>query len=80
MAIAPASGLVGPGVGLLIGILSGIICFWGGTWPKKKIGYDDALDVFAMHGLGGISGALMTGIFAAEAIGGTPGVIEGNFF
>ena len=51
---------------------------WGGAWLKPKLGFDDSLDVFAVHGLGGIAGALLTGVFAVEAIGGTPGLIEGN--
>ncbi|MCE2509556.1 MAG: ammonium transporter [Alphaproteobacteria bacterium] len=78
VAITPASGFVDPMGALCIGAIAGIICFWGATWLKRKLGYDDSLDVFAVHGLGGIVGALLTGVFAVEAIGGTPGLLEGN--
>ena len=78
VAITPASGFVGPGGALATGLIAGVICFWGATWLKHRIGYDDSLDVFAVHGLGGIAGALLTGVFAVEAIGGTPGALEGN--
>ena len=47
-------------------------------WLKRKLGYDDALDVFGVHGIGGIIGAVLTGVFAAEAVSGTPGMLEGN--
>jgi Amt family ammonium transporter len=63
---------------LIIGIVAGIACYWGATWLKKTCGYDDSLDVFGIHGVGGIVGAVLTGVFAVEAIGGTPGLIEGN--
>ena len=78
VAITSASGFVGPGGALAIGLIAGVICFWGATWLKHKVGYDDSLDVFAVHGLGGITGAILTGVFAVEAIGGTPGALEGN--
>ena len=78
VAITPAAGFVGPKGALAIGVLSGIVCFWGATSLKHKLGYDDSLDVFAVHGLGGITGAILTGVFAVEAIGGTAGAIEGN--
>ncbi len=78
VAITPASGFVGPGGALAIGIAAGLVCYWGATWLKNKLGYDDSLDVFAVHGLGGITGAILTGVFAVEAIGGTPGALEGN--
>ena len=77
-AVTPASGFVGPGGALAIGLISGVICFWGASGLKRAFGYDDSLDVFAIHGLGGITGAVLTGVFAVEAIGGTPGAIEGN--
>ena len=77
-AVTPASGFVGPGGALAIGLIAGVICFWGATWLKHAFSYDDSLDVFAIHGLGGITGAVLTGVFAVEAIGGTPGAIEGN--
>ncbi|MFQ6017482.1 MAG: ammonium transporter [Kiloniellaceae bacterium] len=78
VAITPASGYVAPGGALVIGIVAGVACYWGATGLKRALGYDDSLDVFAVHALGGIVGALLTGVFAAEAIGGTPGLLEGN--
>jgi Amt family ammonium transporter len=78
VAITPAAGFVLPGGALLIGIAAGIACFWAATWLKNAIGYDDSLDVFGVHGIGGIVGALLTGVFAVEAVGGTPGLLEGN--
>jgi Amt family ammonium transporter len=78
VAITPASGFVDPAGALAIGAIAGIVCFWGATALKAKLGYDDSLDVFAVHGLGGITGALLTGVFAVEAVGGTPGALEGN--
>jgi Amt family ammonium transporter len=78
VAITPASGYVDPMGALILGLIAGLVCFWGATWLKNKLGYDDSLDVFAVHGLGGITGALLTGVFAVEAIGGTPGALEGN--
>ena len=83
--ITPASGFVLPMQGVLIGIIAGAICFWACTWLKLKIGYDDSLDVFGVHGVGGFTGTLLAGVFAvgalsatAEAPGGTPGLLEGN--
>jgi Amt family ammonium transporter len=78
VAITPAAGFVDPMGALFIGIGSGIACYWGATWLKRKAGYDDALDVFGIHGVGGIVGALLTGVFANKAIGGTAGLLEGN--
>ena len=78
VAITPAAGFVDPMGALFIGIGSGIACYWGATWLKRKAGYDDALDVFGIHGIGGIVGALLTGVFADKAIGGTAGLLEGN--
>ena len=78
VAITPASGYVGPGGALMIGLAAGLACFWAATSLKNRLGYDDSLDVFGVHGVGGIVGALLTGVFAVEAIGGTPGVLEGN--
>ncbi len=63
---------------LVIGIVGGAACYWGATKLKQALGYDDSLDAFGVHGIGGIVGALLTGVFAVEAIGGTPGVLEGN--
>ena len=78
VAITPAAGFVAPVGALCIGLASGIACYWGATWLKRKFGYDDALDVFGIHGIGGIVGAILTGVFASKAIGGTPGLLEGN--
>jgi ammonium transporter, Amt family len=78
VAITPASGFVGPVGALLIGIAAGVICFWTAVYMKNMIGYDDSLDAFGVHAIGGIVGALLTGVFAVKAIGGTAGVLEGN--
>jgi len=78
VAITPAAGFVAPSGALAIGVAAGIACYWGATWLKHTLGYDDSLDAFGVHGVGGIVGALLTGVFAVEAIGGTPGLIEGN--
>ncbi len=64
VAITPASGFVLPGPALIIGIVAGVVCFWGATSLKHMMGYDDSLDAFGVHGIGGIVGALLTGIFA----------------
>ena len=78
VAITPASGFVGPMGAVAIGLVVGVITYYAVLLrPKTKL--DDSLDVFAVHGIGGIWGALATGIFAVEAIGGTAGLIEGNF-
>ena len=73
VAITPASGFVGPVGALVIGIAAGVICFWASTSLKHMLGYDDSLDAFGVHAVGGIVGALLTGIFAVESIGGTAG-------
>ena len=78
VAITPASGYVDPTGALILGFIAGIVCFWGATSLKNMLGYDDSLDAFGVHGVGGIVGALLTGVFARKAIGGTPGLIEGN--
>ncbi|MDQ2954171.1 MAG: ammonia channel protein, partial [Pseudomonadota bacterium] len=78
VAITPASGFVGPVGAMCIGIGAGVFCYWGVTGLKKMFGYDDALDAFGVHAVGGIVGALLTGVFAIEQYGGTPGLIEGN--
>jgi len=70
VAITPASGTAGPMGALIIGFLSGAVCFWGATSLKAKLGYDDSLDAFGVHGIGGIVGALLTGICADAALGG----------
>jgi Amt family ammonium transporter len=78
VAITPASGFVGPLGSIAIGAAAGIVCYWGCTGLKHMFGYDDALDAFGVHAVGGIVGALLTGVFAVEQYGGTPGVLEGN--
>jgi len=70
VAITPAAGTVGPMGALIIGLASGVICFFCATSLKRKLGYDDSLDAFGVHGVGGIVGALLTGVFAAPAMGG----------
>ncbi|HEX5931730.1 MAG TPA: ammonium transporter [Methyloceanibacter sp.] len=78
VAITPASGFVGPVGALWIGAAAGVGCFFAATTVKRAIGYDDSLDVFGVHGIGGIIGAILTGVFAVEAIGGAKGALEGN--
>jgi Amt family ammonium transporter len=73
VAITPASGYVLPGGALVIGIAAGVICFAAATYLKHVLGYDDSLDAFGVHGIGGIVGALLTGVFASATIGGTDG-------
>ena len=76
VAITPASGTVGPVGALAIGLASGVICYWAASNLKRKMGYDDSLDVFGVHGVGGFIGAMLTGVFTAEALGGS-GLGEG---
>ncbi len=70
VAITPAAGTVDPMGALIIGLVSGVVCFFCATSLKRKLGYDDSLDAFGVHGVGGIVGALLTGIFAAPMLGG----------
>ncbi len=76
VAITPASGTAGPMGALLMGVAAGVVCFLGATTIKKMGGYDDSLDAFGVHGIGGIVGALLTGVFASETFGGA-GLAEG---
>ena len=78
VAITPASGSVGPIGALVIGIVSGAVCFWGATSLKSKLGYDDSLDAFGVHGIGGIVGALLTGVFSAKVLGGSEDIMIGS--
>jgi Amt family ammonium transporter len=78
VAITPASGFVGPAGALAIGLVAGVVCYLAVTKLKAACGYDDALDCFGVHGIGGATGALLTGVFAISEYGGTPGMIEGN--
>jgi Amt family ammonium transporter len=71
VAITPACGTVGPMGSLVIGALAGVVCLWGVNGLKKILGADDALDVFGVHGTGGILGAMLTGVFSAPSLGGT---------
>jgi Amt family ammonium transporter len=77
VAITPASGAVGPMGAIIIGIASGLVCFIFSTRIKRAMGYDDSLDVFGIHAIGGIIGALLTGVFAAQSLGGA-GFGDGN--
>ncbi len=83
VAITPASGFVLPGAALIIGIVAGVVCFWSATGLKHLLGYDDSLDAFGVHGVGGIIGALLTGVFAYGPLSATSdhpqGVYIGGF-
>ena len=72
VAITPASGFVGPIGAMAIGVAAGVVCYWGCTGLKHMFGYDDALDAFGVHAVGGATGAVLTGVFAIEQYGGTP--------
>jgi ammonium transporter, Amt family len=83
--ITPASGFVLPWHGVIIGVIGGAICFWACTWLKVRLGYDDSLDVFGVHGIGGAAGTILTGVFAVAALSvspdspeGSSGLLEGN--
>ena len=80
VAITPASGFVGPMAGMAIGFIAGAVCFWACTSLKAKFGYDDSLDVFGVHGVGGTTGAILTGVFASSAVNSAApdGLIGGN--
>ena len=73
VAITPAAGFVNPRGALVIGVAAGLACYWGATWLKRRIGYDDSLDVFGIHGVGGIVGALLTGVLVDKGISGAEG-------
>jgi len=75
VAITPASGFVGPGASVAIGIAAGVVCFFAATSLKRAIGYDDSLDAFGVHCIGGIVGALLTGAFASKEIAGVDGSV-----
>ncbi|MEY2619714.1 MAG: putative ammonia permease [Pseudomonadota bacterium] len=70
VAVTPAAGFVGPMGAIIIGLISGLVCLWGVNGLKRMLGADDSLDVFGVHGVGGIVGALLTGVFAAPSLGG----------
>jgi ammonium transporter, Amt family len=71
VAITPACGFVGIKGALVIGLAAGLVCLWAVVWLKHKLGYDDSLDVFGVHCIGGILGAILTGVFVAPSLGGT---------
>ncbi len=73
VAITPAAGFVGPMGAIVLGLISGVVCLWGVNGLKRMLGVDDAFDVFGVHGLGGIVGALLVAVFAAPGLGGTQG-------
>src|SRR4030081_1803569 len=76
--ITPASGFVAPWHGIVIGVIAGLVCFWACIWLKHRFDYDDSLDVFGVHGIGGMTGTLLAGVFATAAIGRNSGLIQGN--
>ena len=76
--ITPASGFVLPWHGLVIGLAAGVVCFYACTWLKIACGYDNSLDVFGVHGVGGATGTILVGVFATRSIGGVPGLLEGH--
>src|SRR5207249_640763 len=76
VAITPASGFVAPTPAVIIGAAAGILCFMASTSVKKMLGYDDSLDVFGVHCIGGIVGALLTGVFVSKAISGSEGSVR----
>ncbi len=78
VAITPACGFVSPAGALAIGLIAGMSCFYASTSLKRKLGYDDSLDVFGVHGIGGYVGTIGIGIFGSSAWGGTSGLLEGN--
>src|SRR5450631_2199402 len=75
VAITPASGFVGPTPAVVIGLVAGVVCFFAATTLKRALGYDDSLDAFGVHGVGGIIGALLTGVFASKEISGSDGSV-----
>ena len=78
VAITPASGFVLPGASIIIGVAAGVVCFWSATSLKHMLGYDDSLDAFGVHGVGGIIGALLTGVFAYGPLSATDAAAEGT--
>jgi Amt family ammonium transporter len=75
VAITPASGYVGPAPAIIIGLIAGVACYFAATKLKAALGYDDSLDAFGVHGIGGIIGALLTGVFASKEISGSDGSV-----
>lgn len=79
VAITPAAGFVSPRSALLIGLIAGVACYWGATGLKRMLNADDSLDVFGVHGVGGVVGSLLTGIFASKTISGSEGSLLTQF-
>ena len=79
VAITPASGYVDPTAAVIIGFVAGVVCYFAATSLKRALGYDDSLDAFGVHGIGGIVGALLTGVFASKEIGGVDGSLLAQF-
>jgi ammonium transporter, Amt family len=78
VAITPACAYVSPMGAIAIGALAGLLCFYAATSLKRKFGYDDSLDVFGVHGIGGLVGVIGIGVFGSQSWGGTAGLLEGN--
>jgi Amt family ammonium transporter len=76
--ITPAAGFTTPMYGLLMGLIGGVVCFFAATSLKHALGYDDSLDAFGVHGVGGTLGAILTGVFAVAAVNGQSGLIDNN--
>ena len=77
--VTPAAGFVSPTSGLIMGLIGGVVCFAACSYLKPALKYDDSLDVFGVHGVGGITGAILTGVFATTTAAGAPvGLLEGN--
>ena len=79
VAVTPAAGFVGPMGSIVLGLIAGVVCLWGVSGLKKLLGADDSFDVFGVHGVGGIVGAILTGVFAAQSLGGTGGLTPDTF-
>ncbi|WP_343589430.1 ammonium transporter [Paracidovorax wautersii] len=79
VAVTPAAGFVGPMGSIVMGLLAGVVCLWGVGGLKRLLGADDAFDVFGVHGTGGILGAILTGVFASQSLGGTGGLTPDTF-
>ena len=75
-AVTPASGFIGPEGAVVIGVTSGVVCWWAATQLKIRLGYDDALDVLGVHGVGGLVGVLLVSVFASPAFGGNQEGLE----
>ncbi len=79
VAVTPAAGFVGPMGAIVLGLLAGLVCLWGVGGLKRMLGADDSFDVFGVHGVGGILGAILTGVFASQSLGGTGGLTPDTF-